>query len=317
MVSRRLVAPLVALVVAVPVCIVLLTLVFGSSDSGGAETQRESTVRPTVRSTLQPEVHRFGEPVTARLELTVRKAEVQPETVRPGATFDPYVARGSAQRELDEFGALYRLRYTITLQCLRQACLPDTQTGEFEFGNSSVAYRVPPPPGRRFQDRRLDQRSARGFWPTLKVTSWLSAADVQAARWRSNLAELPPPTYTVAPRWLVGGLLGGAVALVLLAAGLVGGVVYQLWGRRAHPEDEATDAPPLEQALALVEDSRRNGDVPGRRVALETLARELRLDGESRLATDAERLAWSPGEPADADVDTLVQTVRAANGGSP
>jgi hypothetical protein len=109
-VSRRLLAPLVVLVVALPLCVVLLALVFGSTDSGRAETRRESTVRPTVRATLQPEVHRFGEPVTARLELTVRKAELQPETARPGATFDPYVALGSARRELEQFGALYRLR---------------------------------------------------------------------------------------------------------------------------------------------------------------------------------------------------------------
>ena len=315
--SRRLVAPLVLLVVAVPACIVLLALVFRSSGSGGAETRRELAVRLTVRATLQPEVHRFGERVTARLELTIRKAEIQPETARPGASFEPYAAVGSARREFEEFGALSLLRYTITLQCLRQACLPETQTGEFEFGNGSVGYRVPPPPGRRFQDRRLDQRNANGPLPTLKVTSWLSAADVRDARWRSNLADLPGPTYTVSPRWLVGGLLGGAVALVLLAAGLVGGLVRDLWVRRVHTEPEATHAPPLEQAIALVEDSRRNGDVPGRRVALETLARELRLDGESRLAADAERLAWSPAEPADAEVDTLVQTVRAADGGSP
>jgi hypothetical protein len=314
-VSHRLVTPGVAVLVAVPVCIVLLVLVFRGDDSGGGETQRESTVRPTVRASLQPEVHRFGEPVTARIDLTVRKAELQPETARPGAAFDPYVALGSARRELEEFGALYRLRYTITLQCLRQACLPETQTGEFDFGNAAVGYRIPPPPGRQFKDRRLDQRSARGVWPALKVTSWLSPADVQAARWRSNLADLPAPTYSVAPRWLVGGLLGGAVALVLLAAGLVGGFVRDRLARRAREEEAEAHVPPVEQALALVEESRRNGDAPGRRVALETLARELRLGGEASLAADAERLAWSPGAPPDADVDTLVEHVRAANGG--
>jgi hypothetical protein len=96
----------------------------------------------------------------------------------------------------------------------------------------------------------------------------------------------------------------------------VSGVVHDLWARRARTEVAETHLPPLEQALALVEDSRRNGDAPGRRVALETLARELQLGGESRLAADAQRLAWSPGEPADGEVDTLVNTVRDANGSS-
>jgi hypothetical protein len=315
-VSRRLVVPAVAVLVAAPVCAVLLVLVFRGGGGGGGEgeTRRESTVRPTVRASFEPEVHRFGEPVTARIELTVRKAELQAETARPGSGFDPYVARGAADLELREFGALAQLRYTITIQCLRQACLPETQTGEFEFGSATVGWRVPPPPGRRFADRRLDQRGASGSWPPLKVTSWLSPDDLQAARWRSSLGDLPAPTYTVSPRWLVGGLIGGAAALVLLAASLVAGSVRDLWARRAREHDAELHVPPLEQALTLVEDSRLNGDVPGRRVALETLARELRLRGESGLAADAERLAWSPAAPGDAEVDTLVATVRAANG---
>jgi hypothetical protein len=314
-VSRRLVVPAVAVLVAAPVCAVLLVLVFRGDGGSDAETRRESTVRPTVKASFEPEVHRFGEPVTARIELTVRKAELQAETARPGSGFDPYVARGAADFELREFGALAQLRYTVTIQCLRQACLPETQTGEFQLGNASVGWRVPPPPGRRFADRRLDQRGASGSWPPLKVTSWLSPDDLQAARWRSSLGDLPAPTYAVSPRWLVGGLIGGAAALVLLAASLVAGSVRDLWARRARAHDAELQVPPLEQALALVEDSRLNGDVPGRRVALETLAQELRLGGESRLAADAERLAWSPAAPADADVDTLVATVRTTNGG--
>ena len=295
----------------------LLVLVFRDGDGPAAETRRESTVRPTVTAGFSPRVHRFGEPVTARIELVVRSSEIEAGTARPTAVFEPYRALGNAEQELDHFGALTRLTYTVRIQCLRQACLPETQTGEFSLGRPGVAWRVQPPPGRRFSDRRLDNRGAAGDWPPLRVTSWLSPEDVQGARWRSTLGDLPEPGYAVSPRWLVGGLLGGAVALVLLAGGLVAGPLRGLLERRRVAHEAEADAHPLERALGLVEESRTNGDVPARRVALETLARELRSGGDSDLAADAERIAWSPAPPADADVTTLVGAVRARNGDRP
>jgi hypothetical protein len=299
--------------VAVAACAALLVLAF--RDGGApAETSRERVVRPTIKAGFQPGVHRFGEPVVAQIELTARSTELDPETVQPAAEFEPYRALGNARRELDEFGALTRLRFTVQIECLRQACLPETQTGEFDFGGAAVTWRIPAPPGRRFSDRRLDSRSARGDWPALKVASWLSPDDVREARWRSTLGELPEPSYAVSPRWLTGGLLGGAVALVLLAGGLVGGSVREVLARRRVAHEAEADAHPLARAVGLVEESRLNGDVPGRRVALETLARELWHGGQPDLAADAERLAWSPDAPPDAAVATLVVEVRARNG---
>jgi flagellar basal body-associated protein FliL len=311
-VGRRLVLLVLVLVVVVAGLAFVVVLL---RDDGGAvapETRREATVRPSVWATLDPPVHRFGERVTARIQLITRTSELVPQTARPSANFDPYTALGRARTELHEFGSLTQLGFTVTIQCLRAACLPEGQTGEFDFGQAGIAYRVPPPPGRRFQDRRQDQRGAGGTWPTLKVTSWLSPEDVQAARWRSSLADLPAPTYRVAPRWLVGILLGVAAALVLAAAALITRYVLDALARRARAEEVATAVPPLEQALALVEESRLNGGVDGRRVALETLAHELRSGGESGLAADAERLAWSPEPPAAADLQTLVTTVRSS-----
>jgi hypothetical protein len=297
---------------------VLLVLVFRDGGATPAETRREASVRATVSTALDPPVHRFGETVTARVGLVVRSAELDPDTPRPGSDFEPYRALGQARRELEQFGAVSRLTFTIPIQCLRQACLPETQTGEFELGPATVAWRVPAPPGRRFQDRRLDNRTANAQWPTLKVASWLSPEDVEAARWRSTLGELPEPSYAVSPRWLVGGLSGAAIALVLLAAGLAASWLRDALARRTVAREEAeAHAPPLERAVALVEESRANGDVPGRRVALETLARELRDGGEVDLAAAAERLAWSPEPPGDGAVATLLADVRSRNGGAP
>jgi hypothetical protein len=310
-VDRRLAVSLAVALVAALVGLALVLFVFGGDPrTSTAETRREAAVRAVVRATLHPPVHRFGERVTAQIELTARQAELVPESGRPTAAFEPYTALGSAREELREFGALAHLRYTVTIQCLKRACLPEGQAGEFEFGNATVEFRMPPPPGRKFRDLRRDQRRASAPWPPVKVTSWLTADDLQAARWRSNLADLPAPTFRVAPRWLVGGLLGAAVALVLVAAGLVNRYVRDLVQRRAVEHEAEGAAAPLEQALALVEASRLNGDVDGRRVALETLAYELRAGGESRLAGDAERLAWSAGAPGDAELQTLVATVR-------
>jgi hypothetical protein len=316
-VARRLAVPLALAVAAVAVCVALVAIVLGGGDEAGVETKRESTVRPTVQATLRPSVHRFGEPVNARIDLTVRKAELDARTGQPTSDFDPYTTLGPARRAVDSFGALDRLRFTAVIQCLKQACLPDAVTGEFDFGQVGVTWRVPPPPGRKFKDLRLDTRNARATWPTLRVTSWLSPGDVQQARWRSTLGDLPEPTYAVSPAWLSGGLLGAAVALVLLAASLVVAPLRSALARRAAEHADEPEAPPLERAIMLVDESRRNGDAPGRRVALETLARELRSSGQDELGAEAERLAWSPGESADGEVATLLAEARSVNGSAP
>jgi hypothetical protein len=278
------------------------------------ETRKDAAVRSTVFATIAPEVHRFGEPLTARLELVARKQELQPDTARAGSEFEPYEVVGPARREVSDFGPFYHLRYTLTLRCLKQACLPDGQTAEFDFSPAAVSFKTPPPPGRKFKDRRLDQRSASGIWPTVKVASRLTPQDVQEARWRSSLAELPQPSYRIAPRWIVGTLLGGSVSLVLAAAALCAGYVRRAGARRRGPEEEEAHAPPLEQALAFVDESRGNG-VARERAALETLARELRAEGANGLALDAERLAWSKEPPPDPEVEALTTSVRGSLSG--
>lgn len=316
MVGRRLLVPLLAVLGAALAAAALIGVAL--RDEAGdvpVETRKDAAVRSTVFATIAPEVHAFGEPLTARLELVARKQELQPDTARAGSDFAPYEVVGPARREVSDFGPFYHLRYTLTLRCLKAACLPDGQTAEFEFSPGAVSFKTPPPPGRRFKDRRLDQRNASGIWPTVKVASRLTPQDLQEARWRSSLAELPQPSFRVAPRWIVGTLLGGSVALVLAAAALVAGYVRRAGARRQGAEEEGeTHAPPLEQALALVDESRGNG-IAGERAALETLARELRAQGANGLALDAERLAWSEAPPPDPEVESLTTSVRESASG--
>lgn len=317
MVGRRAALPAAIVLAAALTGAALIAVVLRDEPQAAAESPREADVRPTIRTALRPDVHRFGETVQAQLELLVRGSELQADTLGPGTDFDPYEVVGSARRELFDFGGLALVRYTITLRCLKQACLPETRTGEFQFSSASVGWRTPAPPGRRLRDRRLDQRGASGQWPAIKVASRLTPRELEEARWRSSLAEPPAPTFRVAPSRLAAGLLGGAAALVLAAGALVAGYVRDV-RRRSEAErvEAAPEALPLEQALAYVDDARSNGDLPAQRIALETLARELRERGESGLAGRAERLAWSPESPAAVEVEELAATVRRLDGGS-
>jgi hypothetical protein len=311
--GRTVTALVVGVAVLVAAGLVALALRGGDPGSDGAAALREESVRPSVRASFATPVHRFGEPVEARLELLARADELQPDTVRAESAFDPYVVVAGPRKEVVDLGRLTLVRYTLTLRCLVQACLPQRgQPTAFDFGSAEFSYRTPAPPGRRFEDRRLDQRGASAAWPPLTVVSRLSNADVTDARWRSGLATLPEPGYRAAPRWLAAVLLGLAVALVALAAFLLARWAVR-WRRDRDAAQAAASRPltPIEQALALVTAANGNGDVVHERMALETLAAELRRGREPALAARADRLAWSQSPPPQEHVEALADDVRA------
>lgn len=318
MTTRALVALGAAGGAAVAAALVALVVVGGRPGGGELVEQRDAAVRPTVRASFSTPVHRFGDPVEARLELLIRDEEVRPETVRASSSFDPYEVVRGPRREVLDVGDLTLVRYTLTLRCLKEACLPGGgQPTPFELGDARFNFSLPVPPGTRFEDRRLLARSAATTWPPLTVVSRLSAEDVNEARWRSSLAALPEPGWRVAPRWLAAALLGAAVALVAAAAALLVG--WAVARRRRRLAGAAAERPaPLEQALALVAATNGGGDVSRSRVALETLAAELRRRDAPVLAERAERLAWLESPPAAASVDELADDVRASiEGGRP
>ncbi|HEU0337584.1 MAG TPA: hypothetical protein VFR43_13570 [Gaiellaceae bacterium] len=317
--GRVLVALGVAAGVVAAAALVALVTVGGGPESAGDVARRDAAVRPTVRASFARPVHAFGDPVEATLELIVRDTELNPATVRANSTFDPYEVVAAPRREVLDVGDLTVVRYTLTLRCLKEACLPQGgQPTQFDFGRAGFSFSIPTPPGTRFEDRRFLARTATGAWPPLTVVSRLSSADVNDARWRSGLATLPEPGWRIAPAWLVGILLGAAVALVAAAAALL-----VRWARERRRQTAAAaaeaerPAPPLEQALQLVAST--NGDDPAsRRTALETLAAELRRHDATALAERAERLAWSESPPVETSVEALTAAVRATlDGGRP
>jgi hypothetical protein len=285
-----------------------LTFVALRDESRPAST---SNVRVTTRAFFSPQSHLFGEPVKAQIDLLAKKEEFQPGTETITVDFSPYRIIGSPRKEIRDLGPDWQLSYIVTLNCVRTVCLPQGETREFEFPDIRVVFKSPPPPGRKFKDRRLDQRTTGADVPSLKVASRLGPFDVQEARWRSSVRELPPVSYRITPGWLTFWLLAGAALLVAVAAGAVGFFV-----RRAREEARVQEAEaaavrsPLEQALALVHESSGNGDPQLERMALAGLARELRDEGLAELADTAERLAWFEEPPSRAAVEALTAQIR-------
>jgi len=314
------------------VAIALLVVLARSGEATPPDGAR--AVRPTVRADLQPRTHRFGEPVLATLQVVLPSAALEVETVvatagrgaglgrgatGPVGAFDPYEVVGSPTRAVERIGDLTVVRYTLMLRCLGDECLADGDSKQFEFPNPTFIWSVEAPPGRRFADRLLDQRRAAGAWPTLTVARGIPADDLGETGWRSALAELPKAGANVSPGTLAAGMLGAAGLLVAGAAALFGLVAQrELRWRDAALVRAELPPPPLEQAFRLVESLNGRGDERERRVALETLAAELRRADRPMLADDAERLAWAERDPDHDAMTALATEARAATqeGGS-
>jgi hypothetical protein len=312
---RRFLVP--ATVAAVVVCTVALLALTRSGEGGRPTTAREAAVRPTVRADIQPRTHRFGETVTARLELVVPTRQLQVDTLRAGGSFDPYEVVAAPRRELLRVGPFTVARYEIQLRCFKEECLPQGQSKEFTFPPAGFSWKIPAPPGRKFIDRRLDERRASGAVPPLTVARAISAGDLENGRWQSSLGTLPEPDTRITPRRLEAVLVGAATALVVLAAGLIAFWIRRELGRRdeAQVVAEGSSAEPLELALRLAESV--DGDTARRRLALETLAAELRVADEAGFADDAEQLAWGEHAPSRDAIALLTATVRERVNGRP
>lgn len=271
-----------------------------------------SEVRPTVRAFFAPQTHLFGERVTAQIDLLAKKSEFQPGTETITVDFAPYRVVGAPRKQLHDLGPDWQLTYSFTLQCLRTVCLPRGESRELEFPDVDLVFKSPPPPGRKFQDRRLDQRRTGGDLPRLKVATRLAPTDVNESRWRSSLRELPPVSFRVSPRWLTFWLLAGTAFLVAVAAGAIGVFIRRVreQARLDEQAEAADEVSQLDQAVARVLETSGNGRPQLERMALDALAWELRAEGQAELADSAERLAWDEEPPSRAAVEALSAEIR-------
>ena len=263
-----------------------------------------------ARATLNPRIIFFGDRMQALFDVTLDRARVDPDSVRVAAELAPWEILGT-RRDRRDAGMTTHLRWTYDLVCLTGPCVPAGATAPLEFAPARVTYAVP-------GERNGVRASLDVQIPLLVVYSRFSAAGFEstndaASSWRMDVLTLPAVSYLVSPSIAVVLLLAGT--LILLAA--AGGFVYLAWPRRAPapaPEPEPEPAPsltPLEQALALLEESVRVDGAGDQRRALELVAEELDEWGDADLAGAARVLAWSVGVPRVEQTTALAARVRA------
>jgi hypothetical protein len=256
--------------------------------------------RISANAFISPRTHMFGDPVTARLDLVFSRIFVPVESVHVKAAFTPYVL-GSSTRTRTDHGKTTRLTYVYRLTCLRQACLPaDERTTKLP--PAVVSYSIPGFGGPSHSNVN---------WPSVTVAARLGPADRERPEFRAVLRPLPAATYRIRPTVLAALSLAGALVLVLVAAALLVPALPRSLGlrrpswlrRRTRPRTA------LEQALARLRAAAGANGAGDERRALEQLAVELAVSGETGLAGDARRLAWSPGRPGIEGVRDLEDEV--------
>ena len=257
-----------------------------------------------VRASVDPDVHTFGEPVTAKVDVIADAGFIKPETIRVEPDFTPYVLDGEPTVERKVVDGIAHVAFRFPLRCLQEGCDAAAARGVAQFEPGLVRYRFVEGsgPGRHILE-----------WPSIEVASRVRPADLDALRWRASETTLPDATMRVGPVGLAAVLIGVALLLVGIAVSLG----RRLW--RTEPDEAPTETlrsrTPLERALDLVlADSRNGSSSQDRRQTLERLARELTEVGEDGLAEDARELAWAPRAASGDDVAGFARRVTDATG---
>jgi hypothetical protein len=294
-------------------CLALSLLVLSATVSaqahGAVGIVRAETVLPSGP-------YRFGEAVTADLDVVVNTKLVDPDGLRAAVRFAPYEIVSEETSTADR-GSATRVRFRYVLQCATLACTlaPNKRQRQIVFGPAVISY-----VSRDGKRRRTSVR-----WPGVVLVTRVTDAGSrpQTASEARQLpidplvrlplsVESPPPTYRVRPATLALVLFGLAGIALFGAALLARPLVAAL--RR----EEAAEVPlsPLEQAVAAVETaSQREPGSADHREALALLARQLRRDGLTELVNAARKLAWSEHAPSAAASRELTSDVRARMGG--
>lgn len=296
-------------VVVASACALVVVLIAGrGGGSEQAEPARGSS-RIEARATLNPRSVLFGDTVRAIVDVTFDRRRVDPGSVRVSADFAPWRLVERPIQVRGDSGNATHLRTVFVLRCLTSPCAPSGQLVAVEFPSAKVAYA-----GR---DGEAARDAIELVWPRLGVYSRSSTSILEARGsaipWRADLLSMPAASYRVSPTVALVLLLAGSA---LFAAGAVV-LVYLAWPRRTPPPPPEPELPPepklspLEQALALLEDTMRTNGVADRRRALELVAEVLEVH-EDDLAEVARTLAWSEAAPRVEQTKDLASLVRAA-----
>ncbi|MGH3127285.1 MAG: hypothetical protein ACRDPX_05150, partial [Gaiellaceae bacterium] len=202
---------------AVAVLVALATAGCGGDDSRPLIAASKTAV---VRGELIPDVHLFGEPVVARIDVILNREKVDPDDVRLKTNFEPYEEVRETRSTRQDIGEFTYLRYTTTLRCLGIDCIPRTLKG-----NASTVSQLPGDPvflvGQQRDEKRsytfpaaivLSGRGAdaetlgRVVWAPLRSLSrinWYDSSVVgQGFPFVGTVEPLQQPDYRVSPALL-------------------------------------------------------------------------------------------------------------------
>lgn len=265
-------------------------------------------------ATIAPQVHRFGDAITAHLAVLADTKWVDPARLRVSTDFAPYTLVRRSTKATVRVGRFQQLTWTWTLRCITSACVPRVPPSErfhvFRFQLIHIDYLSPT--GKRTY-------GIAATWPKVEAVSQVSpgvAAFLQKTNhlnWRFHIAPVAAPTYRVSPSVLFWIALSAGIAMLLGASALA-----WRWYRLIRPsrvqESGAATGTPLERALAVLAWAHARGDDTLERKALERVAGELDVEAPipevDELSRTARELAWSSRTPEDEEVETFSERAR-------
>jgi hypothetical protein len=285
-------------VVLAAIVVVAAVLSGRNEDEAGVPVLRGEVV--STATSFSPQAHLFGEQVHARLDILFDRARIPAETVSANPRLAPYtiVSRKVTRETL---GAIGRVRYDLTLECLTRRCLVP-KGGAFTFAQTGVEYK---PRAAAVQD----PLTASVEWPALRVASRVGPSNLEGLELQADVRELPPLSYRVSPDTVT--VVGYSLAVILGLVGLV--LLAQALALpdliRAAIARRRARLSPLNRALRLVKRETEHGARVESRRALERLAVELRETKEPDLARTATSLAWRRSDPSKPTVEPLSDEV--------
>ena len=248
----------------------------------------------TVKRALSTVSARFGDTLTAEVDVVTDNAKVPAGSVKLGADFKPYEIVDTTT-DLTHRGAA-TLRVTVyTLRCLIPACLPPTNGKPVRFPSLQVRYR------QTGLERKLVVP-----WPGVALHSQLSGDPLVPV----GIVDAPP-VLSSGTRFTP-GLLKLLLALGALGAGLVGALLLLqgLWPHTFYSLRRWRELTPLGRAMAQVDAAALVEDEPLRRQVLDRVATQLDAAGARELGLEARGLAWGPASPGQRELEGFAERVR-------
>lgn len=247
--------------------------------------------QPVVRATATPAAPSFGDVVTYTIDVSVAPRQADAATVTTDVGVLTRVAAPTTVRAVE--GGVGHVSVTERLVCLEARCVT---------GADGRMVTIPAP------RVRVGGIALRGTPIRLRIRPRVAPSAVRASEPAFRRPTGPPEvTARVDPGSLEALLVTGGS--VLLVAGLAG-LALPVIRRRARLAPEGRgDA--LRRAVQLLRESTARGTSDRRRAA----SHAGRLVGETVLAADAARVAWSRPNPGSPDVTALADRVERAAGG--